>query len=425
LSQEVLVHITGIAAGGAGVGRLPDGKAVFVQRTAPGEDVEIRVIEEKRRWARAEVIAIRTRSSERRDAPCPHHARCGGCTLEHLTYEAQLNAKARIVADALRRIGGIDVVIPEVVASPAEFRYRNRVSFTLVRLGSGRVVAGFHELNHPERIVDIGDACMLPELPIAEVWGRLRAGWGEDANLLPWGRRLRLMLRAALSGEVGLVVDGGYTAGDPDALLERVHGLSAIWHRARQDDAHQLIGGAGAVEEDWQDEELALSGAMFLQVNRGAASLLEDYVVSIAGDVAGKRVVDAYCGIGLHARRLARTGARVIGIELDRDAVEEARKSVAEGLEIREGRVEDLLGSTLPADFVIVNPPRGGLDPAVPKLLATSRARILYVSCNPATLARDLQRLGSGYRLASLRCFDLFPQTAHVECVAELACVTS
>ncbi len=425
MSDEVLVHITGIAAGGAGVGRLPDGKAVFVHRTVPGEDVEVRILEEKKRWARAEAIMIRLGSSHRREAPCPHYARCGGCTLEHLTYQVQLTAKAGIVADSLRRIGGIDIAIPDVVPSPEEFRYRNRVSFTLVRLGTGKVVAGFHELNHPERIVDIGDACLLPELPISQVWGRLRASWGEGANLLPWGRRLRLTLRGASSGEVSLVVDGGYNAGEPDALLKRVEGLSAIWHRARQDDAHQLIGGAAAVEEDWQDEELALSGAMFLQVNRAAASLLEDYVASIAGNVDGKFVVDAYCGIGLHARRLARAGANVIGIELDRDAVEEARKNAPNNVHIREGKVEELLGAALPADLIIVNPPRTGLDAAVPAILARSRARILYVSCNPATLARDIQRLGENYRVASLKCFDLFPQTAHVESVAEVVCVTS
>ncbi|MBX6366172.1 MAG: TRAM domain-containing protein, partial [Gemmatimonadetes bacterium] len=132
-----VVHIRGIAAGGAGVGRLPDGRAVFVQRTAPGEEVEVRVVEERRRWARAELGRVLAPAPERREAPCPYYARCGGCTLEHLVYPAQLRAKAGIVADALRRIGGVTIEAPEVVASPREVRYRNRVSFTLLRLGRG------------------------------------------------------------------------------------------------------------------------------------------------------------------------------------------------------------------------------------------------------------------------------------------------
>ena len=148
-----------------------------------------RLRDEKRRWARGELVRVLTPSADRRVAPCPHYARCGGCTLEHLNYDAQLRAKAGIVADALRRIGGVTVAVPEVVASPEEFRYRNRVSFTLVRLGNGRVIAGFHELNRPDRIVDIGADCLLPELAIARVWGNLRAGWGTDADLLPSGNR--------------------------------------------------------------------------------------------------------------------------------------------------------------------------------------------------------------------------------------------
>jgi 23S rRNA (uracil1939-C5)-methyltransferase len=418
------VEVTGIAAGGAGVGRLPDGRAVFVHRTAPGEDVGVRLLDEKRRWARAELVSIQTPSPDRREAPCPHYDRCGGCTLEHLAYPAQLRAKASIVAEALRRIGNVDIGEPEVTASPAEFRYRNRVSFSLVRLGAGRVVAGFHELNHPNRVIDISDACLLPEQPIADVWSKLRAAWGPDARRLPSGRRLRLTLRASAAGEVVLLVDGGYGAGDTPGLLAAVPGLTAVWHRPRAGST-QLLGGAEQVTEDWQDEELALSGTMFLQVNRAAAALLEEHVLEMAGPVSGLRVVDAYCGVGLHARRLARAGAIVRGIELDPEAVEEARRSVPPEVEILSGRTEELLPQALPADLVILNPPRAGLDAEVPAALRGMAQRLIYVSCNPATLARDLARMNPDFRLRSVRCFDLFPQTAHVESVAVLDCATT
>jgi 23S rRNA (uracil1939-C5)-methyltransferase len=156
-------------------------------------------------------------------------------------------------------------------------------------------------------------------------------------------------------------------------------------------------------------------------VNRGAAALLEAHVMELAGDVRGLRVVDAYCGIGLHSRRMARAGASVTGIELDPDAVEEARRRAPEGAVFLEGMVEALLPDHLPADLVVLNPPRAGIAPeAADELAAQPAGRILYISCNPATLARDLKRLGGAYRLESVRSFDLFPQTAHVETVVLL-----
>ncbi|HEX7119654.1 MAG TPA: TRAM domain-containing protein [Longimicrobiales bacterium] len=422
----VEVEITGIATGGAGVGRLPDGRAVFVHRTAPGDRAVVRVVEEKRRWARAELLRVLRPGPDRREAPCPHYARCGGCTVEHLTYAAQLRVKREIVADALRRIGGVEAEVPAVVASPEEFRYRNRVSFTLRRLGGGRVVAGFHEVGRPGRVVDITQACLLPEPAVAEVWGRLRAAWGDDASRLPSGRELRLTLRGTAAGAVALLVEGGYAPGRATELLERVAGLAAVWHRPAGAAGPVLLAGRETVPEVWADEELELSGAMFLQVNRGAAARLEAHVLERAGDVAGLRVVDAYCGVGLHARRLARAGARVVGIELDAHAVREARAAAPEGAEFVAGAVEEKLADALPAELAILNPPRTGLHPAVPEVLrARPPARLIYVSCDPATLARDLARLAPVYRTRSVRCLDLFPQTAHVETVVELACDTT
>lgn len=418
------VRIDSIAAGGEGVGRLADGRVVFVHRTAPGDLAEVALVERKERWARGRLLRVLAPSPERREAPCPHYARCGGCTLEHLPYEAQLRAKARIVADALQRIGGLDVEPPEVVPSPSEFRYRNRVSFALRRREAGRVEAGFHALGEPDEVVDLDGGCLLPEEPIARVWDALRAAWGPDARRLPSGERLRLTLRTSAAGEVSLLVEGGFSPGRPEELVERVPGLVSVWHRPGPA-APELIAGAPGLPETWGDETIALSGAAFLQVNRAAAALLEAHVMEAVGDVAGRTVVDAYCGIGLHARRLARRGARVTGIELDPAAVGEARREAPGGAVFVEGPVEALLGDHLPADLVVLNPPRAGVDAAVAEALAASPAeRVVYVSCNPATLARDLKRMEGAYRLEGARAFDLFPQTAHVETVAVLVRAT-
>ena len=416
--QEVVIN--GIAAGGEGVGRLQDGRAIFVHRTAPGERVLVQVVHERPRWARGRLIEVLEPSPDRREAPCPHYAECGGCTLEHLEYDAQLRTKSRIVADALARIGGIELDPPAVVPSPRQHRYRNRVSFALHRRGSGRVAAGFHALGDPDRIVPIDGSCLLPEESIGLVWDRLRANWGVDANRLPSGERLRLTLRSSAGGAVSLLIEGGYSQGKPEELVGLVEGLESVWHKPEARSATHVAGAPG-LPEAWGEERFEVGGTAFLQVNREAAALLEEHVIATAGNVSGQHVIDAYCGIGLHARRLARLGAAVTGLELDGDAVRVADEAGTPGARYHQGRVEDLLEAALPGDLLILNPPRAGVDAAaIVPILNQPPQHIIYISCDPATLARDLKLLSSSFQLTSIRCFDLFPQTAHVETVVGL-----
>lgn len=417
--QPLEVEITGIAAGGAGVGRLPDGRVTFVHRTAPGDRARVRVVESKKRWTRSELVSLPDPSPDRREAPCPHYARCGGCTLEHLTYDAQLRAKSRIVADALRRIGGLEVAQPETTASPREFRYRNRVTFTL-RRGATGVVAGFHALERPDELVEIGADCLLPEEEVAAAWGVLRREWGQEASRLPSGTELRLTLRGSEAGAVSLAVDGGYAAGRPEELLAAVPALTSVWHRPSGAGEFRLLAGERGLADRWAEEDVELGGDVFTQVNRGAAALLESHVLGRVRAAAPATVLDAFCGVGVYARRLTREGLDVVGIESHPGAVEEARRA-APGARFLEGRVEALIGEALPVEAAVLNPPRAGLHAKVPeRLRERPPARLVYVSCDPATLARDLKRLSGTYRVAGLRCFDLFPQTAHVETVVEL-----
>ncbi|HSL70074.1 MAG TPA: TRAM domain-containing protein, partial [Longimicrobiales bacterium] len=272
------VRIESIAAGGAGVGRLADGRVVFAHRTAPDDLVEIELISEKKRFARGRLVRVLEPGAHRRVAPCPHYDRCGGCTLEHLEYHAQLAAKARIVRDALQRIAGLQIDLPEIAPSPREFRYRNRVSFTLVRTPRGRVLAGFHEIDRPDRILDISASCLLPEEAVAQAWGELRSNWGDDASLLPSGPQLRLTLRGSSAGGVGLLIEGGYSQGQPAALLQAVPSLTAIWHRPEGAAQHVLVAGNEVMTDAWSSEDVELGGSVFLQVNRAAAELLEQHV---------------------------------------------------------------------------------------------------------------------------------------------------
>ena len=414
---EVSVH--GIGAGGFGVGALPDGKVVFLPRTAPGDRVLVKIVKEKARWARGEALKWIKEGPGRRDPPCPLYAQCDGCSLQHMAYQEQLTCKSRLVGDALRRLGGLEVTDPEVVPSPAEIRYRNKMTFTLRRLPGGRTVAGLRELGHRGRVLDIGEECLLPEEPLLEIWRDLRSGWGPQASLLPQGRELRLTLRIGEEGG-SLLVGGGKGDGDPSSLLSKVPGLSSIW-RDTKGNALRHLAGDLTLPVRWGEDLLVLHGGGFIQVNRGAGEELYDHVLNEVGDIRGKKVVDAYCGVGVLGRAMALAGGVVTGIDIDPAGLMAGQANPLEGFQMVPGRVEEDLEALLPADLVILNPPRAGVSDSVPPILiGNSPEKVVYVSCDPATLARDLNRLGGGFQVESVRSFDLFPQTAHVETVVTL-----
>ncbi len=412
--QTLDVTVRGIAAGGSGVGSLPDGRVVFVPRTAPGDRARVRIEKEKRRWAVGSLRSLLEAGPDRVEPPCALYVECGGCQLQHLSYERQLEWKARFVADALARLGGLEgIAPPEIVGSPRTTRYRNRVSFTLRRLGGGRVVAGFHALQRPGHVVDVRGECLLPEPALMEAWARLRDAWGPGARALPAGGRLRLTLRAAAEEGFELLVEGGEPGWRGDRAITDLPGLAAVRHRP------------GGAEEDAAAEVLvhgapgAGLGGAFVQVNAEVGERLAGHVLDSAGP--GETALDAYCGVGVYGRALAERGWRVLGIEVDRGAAAIARAGAPERFAVVEGRVEELLAERLGVDLLVLNPPRVGLSPEIPKIvLGTPPPRIVYVSCDPATLARDLRALSPSYALSGLRAFDLFPQTAHVETVAVL-----
>ncbi len=412
MGSTVAVTVRGIAAGGAGVADLPDGRVVFVPRTAPGDRVSIRLERSKPRWAVGSVSRVIEPAEERRAPLCSLYERCGGCQLQHLPYASQLEWKGRFVSDALTRIGGLDGVRPpHVEPSPEEVRYRNRMTFALRRLRGGRVVAGLHALGHPAHVVDVDDECVLPGPALREAWKALRGGWGPGARLLPAGGRLRLTLREGPSG-LSLVVEGGTRGWSGEALAHAVPVLRAVWHRPGEGGAAETRLVAGRADEG--------GATAFAQVNPAAAALLVGHVLSLAAE--GRRAVDAYCGVGAYGRELAARGWEVIGIERDADACAAARRDAPPGLSVLEGAVEDRLADALPADLLIVNPPRSGLaSDVVDRVGAAGPARVIYVSCDPGTLARDVGLLSRAYAVESVTCFDLFPQTAHVETVLTLA----
>lgn len=416
-AELVELTVEEIAVGGDGVARLDSGRVVFLPRTAPGDRVIAELTENRTRWSRGRVVEWKSRGPDRVTPACRHFETCGGCSVQHLGPAAQTDALRRGVEDALRRIGGAQVDVAPLTPATKRFGYRNRVTFTLRRKGE-KLSAGYHRIRGP-RVLDV-IACPLAEAPIQSAWTALRAGWGHGARALPSGRELRLTLRASESGCTALWVTGGLTPGDPAQILAAIPSLSSYWWRPARG-AREHLGGEADFCDRWDGIEVPLRPEAFLQVNRDVASDIDTHLAQGMGSVAGQHVLDLYAGVGLRSLAWARAGARVTMVEANADAVATARDLVRQAgvtVEIRHARVEDALDEALPADIVLLNPPRAGVERSVTERLAAGGAgRLVYLSCDPATLARDLKRLSGGWRAILAQPFDAFPQTGHVETV--------
>lgn len=420
----VTLEVESLAHGGDGVAREPGGRVVFVPRTAPGDRVRVELVEEQDRWARGRVVEVVSAGPSRREAPCPLYDDCGGCQLQHVEPVAELEAKRQAVRDTLERIGGRTVEVPPVATAGPRLGYRNRVTLTLRREG-GRARAGYHRHEAPERLVDVS-RCPLAEPVVNRAWKTLREGWGQGADRLPSGGELRITVRGTAMGEVGVLVEGGdpEDPGEPETL-ERQVGIVDAYHWVPGGGEIQRLGGRDRLRERWRGRDVGVRPRSFLQVNRWVADRMEAYLDAVLGpNLPERRVLDLHAGLGLRAIRWAEAGAEVVACERESDAVADGRSAAADSavtVEYREGRVDEELPALLPADVAVVNPPRTGLSPTTCDLLAGPGVDSLaYVSCEPSTLARDLDRLGEGWRLESLQPFDAFPQTGHVETVAWL-----
>lgn len=394
-----------IAAGGDGIGRA-NGVAVFVPRTAPGDRVRVR-LDLRRRFARGLLDEVIEPSTERVDPLCYHYRvdRCGGCQLQHIRYGAQLEAKRTIIRDALTRIGRRAVGAPDIVASERQWRYRRKLTLTMRRKPGGDWVIGLRPYDEPDAIFQLAD-CPITAEQVLTVWRQVM----EARAHFPPADELRASVRLLDDG-ASVVMEGGNAWPTRAAFFAAVPSATALWwkpaHRARA-----LVAERGR----------ASATASFAQVNVEMGGVLHAYVLDRVRDHRPSVVVDAYAGSGATAVPLARSGVRVTAIEADRDAATACAAELPAGSRAVALRVEDALGELLPADVVLVNPPRTGLHERVSELLQQhpeAPRALIYVSCDPATLGRDLARMPR-YHIASLRAFDMFPQTAHVETVCEL-----
>ncbi len=406
-----VVAITSIAAGGEGVGRLADGRAVFVARTAPGERIRLREgVKLHKTFARGELAEIVAAGAARVTAPCRHYVQdhCGGCQLQHVTYEAQLAAKRAIVGDALRRIAKLDVGDPEIVEAVEEWRYRAKVTLA-VKGGRGRAMAvGLHPYDRPASVFPLID-CHIADFRLMALWRELRP----RLDLLP-AKLTRVTLRLDREGRRHVIAEStGEPWRDPAALRAALPGGDGVicwWQPV--DGAARVVAGPAT----------GFPATAFEQGNPEMGTIARGWAVEQLGDVRGAVVWDLYGGIGDTAVELAERGAQVVSVDADEQAIDWARQREApRPVRFIAGKAEDVLPTLPEPSAVVVNPPRAGLHWNVTlRLTGQPVSRLIYVSGDPATLARDLHRLSANYRVTAVRAFDLFPQTAHVETVAVL-----
>jgi 23S rRNA (uracil1939-C5)-methyltransferase len=401
-----IVTITGIAVGGDGVGRLADGRVVFVPRTAPGDRIRLREdsLQRHRNFARAELGEIVEAGAGRVTPPCFHYVNdhCGGCQLQHLAYDEQLKAKRAIVGDALRRIGKLEIDAPEIVEALDEWRYRSKISM------EAKTAVGLHPYDRPNFVFPLAD-CHITDFKLMALWRELRG----KLALLPQPLT-RLTLRLDREERRHIIAE---SAGEPwlnaeelrAALLGTIDREIVCWWQP-VDGAARVVAGPAT----------GFPATAFEQVNPGMGMITRRWAVEQLGDLRGQTVWDLYGGIGDTAALLVDAGASVVSVDADEQAVSWGRARLPTARFIA-ARAEDVVPSLPPPHAVVVNPPRAGLHWDVSlRLTGEPVPKLVYISCDPATLARDLQRLNVNYIVKEVRAFDLFPQTAHVETVAVL-----
>lgn len=398
------VKLEKLTYGGDALGKLPDGRAVFVPFALPGETVRVRPVNEKPHHVRARLVEVLEPAPERVMAKCEHFAACGGCHYQHMSYSAQLRAKTGILSDQLKRIGRMaDPRVNEIIPSAAEWNYRNHVQFHLARDGRlGYVGVGGRD------ILPI-HVCHLPEPALDAVWPRLSFEPGLGLE--------RISLRVGMDEQVMLVLESDSM--DPPGLdLEA--DLSVV--HLVQEDALVLAGDEALVMQV-NGRAFQVSAPAFFQVNTAMAGRMVDFLLENLVFAPGATLLDVYSGVGLFSAFFAERCGHLVAIESSAWACQDYAINLAEydHVDLYQAAAEEVLPALqLTADLAVLDPPRAGLEPdVIQALLAHPPAQIAYVSCDPATLARDAARLvEGGYSLRQVTPFDLFPQTYHIESIS-------
>jgi 23S rRNA (uracil1939-C5)-methyltransferase len=444
--QELDLKIDSLAFGGNGVARL-NGFVVFVKRGLPGDTVRARVTKVKRNHAEALAVEVIEPGAPRVAAPCKHYPECGGCKFQDLAYEAQLQAKHEQVADALRRIGGIaDAPLDEIVPAKSIFHYRNKLEYSFTQTEDGPAL-GFHLAGRWDAVFDVEYCWLTTDLGNAireavDAWARAERleAYGQEEHT---GYLRHLVVREGRnSGQVlvQLVTAAGERF-DREQFVEELRRFPEVRsiHWSVNDTAAEvtnmpttLLWGEEWIEEELRGLRFRVRPNAFLQTNTEMAEVLYGIAVDFAGLTGEETVYDLYCGIGTIGLTMASRALTVWGIDVSEEsiacALENADLNGITNAAFYAGEVgqavEELRDRAGGPDVVVVDPPRAGLSgKAVRRIGRMEPRKIVYVSCNPTTLASNVKELARdwGYRLERARPVDMFPHTPHIETVALLA----
>jgi len=452
-NEKIELKITGLTHAGEGVGRW-QGLAVFVPGTAPGETVLAGVVELKKNHARARLLEVTGPSPARRRPECGHFSTCGGCRLQHVDYGEQLRLKTALVRDSLARIAGLEgVTVRDTVGMDHPWHYRNKVHFQVAEHGGGYKLGFYEEGSHiMTAFFGEGEApapgCLLVERELNEtapVIERLLNKYGGAVS----GRKRRgrffrhvLLRKAFYTGEVMavLVTGSGHWSGEGAFVRELMAlrpGLASLVRNINDGPPgavlgreNRLLAGREYITDRLGHLTFRISPSSFYQVNPAQTLVLYQKALEYAALTGSETVLDAYSGIGTIALFLARRAQKVYGLEVAPEAVADARENAVlneiKNVEFYEGEVEGLLPALaargLRPDVVALDPPRRGCGREALEAVAEMRApRVVYVSCHPGALARDLGCLAEmGYRIMEAQPVDMFPWTHHVECVIRI-----
>jgi 23S rRNA (uracil1939-C5)-methyltransferase len=442
-NQIIPLEITGYTAEGSGVGHY-HGIAVFVPLAAAGDRLEVKILKVAKTYAYGKIEKIVCASKDRVQADCPQFTRCGGCVFRHISYEAELRAKQQRVQDALERIGGLHfTALRPIVGAQQPDRYRNKAQLPIGMGPDGKVTLGFYAA-HSHRIIDCEECKLQPEEFAAAA--RAFREWESDTHDSVYeeasghGRLRHLFLRRAeATGEVmaSIVVNGNGVHREQelaDLLEKKVPSMKSVMINRNSEKTNVILGpkcrtvrGQDFITDELCGLRFRISPLSFYQVNPRQAERLYRIAGEYAGLTGKETVLDLYCGTGTIGLSMANNAGHIIGVEIVEQAVEDAKKNAAEnGIENAEflcadaAKAADMLKNRgVRPDVVVLDPPRKGCgSELIDTVAAMAPARVVYVSCDPATLARDIKLFAlKGYMTIEATPVDMFPRTAHVETV--------
>ncbi|MHC2183603.1 23S rRNA (uracil1939-C5)-methyltransferase [Paenibacillus sp. PvR052] len=447
---EYIADVVGIGHDGEGVGRV-DGFTLFIHGALPGEKVRVKVLKVKKQYGYAKLLEILEASPDRIDAPCPIYKQCGGCQLQHLSYEAQMRWKRQLVIDNLTRIGKLQVggeqeegvVIKPTLGMSDPWRYRNKAQVPIgLASMEGGLVGGFYAQGS-HRIIDM-EACLIQHENNDTVVANVKR-IARQLGIRPYDEESgKGLLRHVIArygfntGEIMVVlVTNGKDISRADELVglirEEIPGVRSICQNVNVDrtnvifgDVTKVLWGNDVIYDTIGDIRFAISARSFYQVNPVQTEVLYGKALEYAQLSGEEVVIDAYCGIGTISLFLAQRAGKVYGVEIVPEAIEDARRNAllngVRNAVFEVGAAEEVIPAWkqqgVTPDVIVVDPPRKGCDAALLEtIVAMQPERVVYVSCNPSTLARDLRVLeDGGYRTVEVQPVDMFPHTVHVEC---------